>query len=70
MTRKSLSWLLVLYILLCHAPYFIPALNSTSPHLGPIPFTVWYSLGAVNLFGCGLLYYAATRFWKASDEEK
>ena len=65
---RKLQWITVLYIIGILSPYFVPAMNQLDPHLGAIPFTVWWSILLVIIY-CVLLYIWSKSVWDDYDEE-
>ncbi len=67
-SMRSVFAVIVLYLFGILSPYFIPVMNQFDPHLGPIPFTVWWSIMLVAVF-CVCLYVWSRKLWKNYDEE-
>lgn len=65
--KKFAPWLFTVYFLLCISPYFISSLNSITPKLFHIPFTVWSVLLLV-VMGCFLMYYLSKNVWESYDD--
>lgn len=66
---KKLQWLFLAYAIVCHLPYFIPALNQIEPKLAGIPFTVW-SVEFWMLLCCCMLAFFSKRIWDSYDGEE
>ena len=67
MSKKTFAIFMVFYTLMCHAPFFVPALNKVTPWLGFLPFTLWSAL-ALNLIGCIVMYIASRSTWKVPEK--
>ncbi len=69
--KKIVQWLFAVYWVLCMLPYFIPALNQLEPHIGFIPFTVWYVF--LVMTGCSVMIYIFSKsdsIWDTYDYEE
>ncbi len=64
---KTYIILAIIYFVLVFAPYFVPALNSATPHILGLPFTVFYVV-LVMALGCAILFWAANNVWDSFDK--
>lgn len=64
-TKKFIA-LAAAYFALVFAPYFVPALNSATPKILGLPFTVVY-ITIVMFLGCGIMYWASKNVWDGFD---
>jgi hypothetical protein len=68
--KRKLGFIITaLYLLVCLAPYFIDGLNSITPKLFGVPFTVWSILVVVVLY-CIFLFYMSKNVWYHYDDEE
>lgn len=66
MTKQLFFCIMTAFVLLCYAPFFVPALNRIEPWLGPFPFNVWFAL-LLNVAACITIFAASKKLWKVSD---
>lgn len=66
---KKIQWLFIIFPIGSLLPYFIPALNSISPKIAGIPFTVW-SIELWLFLCCLFLLFCSRNVWDSYDGEE
>ncbi len=70
MTKRIVfAVLFLIYSILCHAPYFVGALNQVYPKFIGVPLTVWFPFLLV-VACCYLLYWASRNIVDGYEEEQ